>query len=98
MLRRQRSRKSRARSNYPQPEHAYVRLLQSAMGFHWVWEAMIAAGVRLHPTITITTAFAVTTVVVVFCGVAGAQSQLETRIAAGVHKIEAAFMKLRGGS
>jgi hypothetical protein len=50
-------------------------------------EAMMA---RLHPSITITTAFAITTALVAFCEPAGAQGQLETRIAAGVQKIEAA--------
>jgi hypothetical protein len=46
----------------------------------------MAPEIRLHPTIT--TAFAIP--LVAFCGAAGAQSQLETRIAAGVQKIEAA--------
>ena len=45
---------------------------------------------RLHPSITITSAFAITTALVIFSGVANAQSQLETRIATGVGKIREA--------
>jgi Cysteine rich repeat len=49
----------------------------------------MAAEVRLHPTIMITTAFAITTALVAFYGAAKAQSQLEARLAAAVQKIEA---------
>ena len=50
-------------------------------------EAIMA---RVHPSLTITTAFAITTALGAFCESAGAQGQVETRIAAGVQKIEAA--------
>jgi hypothetical protein len=40
-------------------------------------EAIMA---RLHLSLTITTAFAITTALVAFCEAAGAQGQLETRI------------------
>jgi Putative metallopeptidase len=46
------------------------------------------AEVRLH--LTITTAFAIITALVAFCGAVSAQTPLETRIAAGVGKIRAA--------
>jgi hypothetical protein len=53
-------------------------------------EVTMAAGVISHPTNTITTVFAVTIASLAFCGTAAAQSQLETRLADAVRKIEAA--------
>jgi hypothetical protein len=91
MPRRQPSRKSPARSNYPRSErlaHSAGALPASAIGFYWLWETMMAGEIRLH--LTISTAFAVTTALVAFCGAVSAQTQLETRIAAGVGKIRAA--------
>jgi hypothetical protein len=48
----------------------------------------MAGETRLH--LIITTAFAITTSLVAFCGAVSAQTQLETRIAAGIGKIRAA--------
>jgi putative metallopeptidase DUF4344 len=54
----------------------------------WLWETMMAGEIRLR--LIIATAFAITTALAAFCGAVRAQTQLETRIAAGAGKIRAA--------